>query len=123
MPAAINNKGLISLNETKKTYYIKVNTGEITQTPTASAWDFKIEATDEEIIELREYFNQNYDNEWAGFFRAHVPFLEYHNDKQNDAYDATIKKVYGIIYQLGDQEAKSHIESMGVLDMGKDQHI
>ncbi len=117
-PAAISYKGLITLNEMKKTYYIKVNTGEITQSATDSAWDFKIEATDEEIISLREFFDNNYSNEWKTFFRAHVPFMEYHNDKENDAYDDTIKKVYGMIYQLGDEEAKNHIESMGILDEG-----
>ena len=107
----------------KKTYYIKVNSGEITQSATDSAWDFKIEATDEEIISLREYFDHNYSTEWKNFFRAHIPFVEYHNDKDNDAYDETIRKVYGMIYQLGDEEAKSHIESMGILDEGQDQNI
>ncbi|MEH7343405.1 hydrolase [Bacillus sp. JJ1532] len=100
----------------KKTYYIKVNTGEITKSATDSAWDFKIEATDEEIISLREFFDNNYSMEWKNFYRAHIPFMEYHNDKENDAYDDTLRKVYGMIYQLGDEEAKSHIASMGILD-------
>ncbi|MEH7124188.1 hydrolase [Bacillus sp. JJ1773] len=100
----------------KKTYYIKVNTGEITKSVTDSAWDFKIEATDEEIISLREFFDNNYSMEWKNFYRAHIPFMEYHNDKENDAYDDTLRKVYGMIYQLGDEEAKSHIASMGILD-------
>ncbi|MFE8698164.1 hydrolase [Cytobacillus sp. FJAT-53684] len=99
----------------KKAYYITVAQGEITQSATDSPWDFKIEATDAEILALREYFNQNYGTEWAGFWRAHVPFVEYHHDKANDQYDETIKKVYGMIYQLGDEEARNHIESMGIL--------
>ncbi|WP_438824007.1 hydrolase [Bacillus sp. JJ1773] len=104
------------MDEMKKTYYIKVNTGEITKSVTDSAWDFKIEATDEEIISLREFFDNNYSMEWKNFYRAHIPFMEYHNDKENDAYDDTLRKVYGMIYQLGDEEAKSHIASMGILD-------
>ncbi|KAB2338910.1 hydrolase [Cytobacillus depressus] len=111
------------MSENKKTYYIKVETGEITQSTTDSAWDFKIEATDEEITSLREYFDHNYSNEWKSFVRAHIPFMEYHNDKDNDAYDKTIKKVYGMIYELGDEEARSHIESMGILDGDENQNF
>nr|WP_057772289.1 hypothetical protein [Cytobacillus dafuensis] len=103
------------MSENKKAYYIKVETGEISQSKTDSSWDFKIEATDDEIIELRDYFNQNYSTEWMNFFRAHIPFIEYHDDKDNDAYDSTIRKVYEMIYQLGDQEARRHIQSMGIL--------
>lgn len=99
----------------KKTYYIEVATGEISQSATSSTWNYKIEATDEEIIKLREYFDQNYSNEWQNFFRAHVPFVQYHYDRENDAYDETMKEVYGMLHDLGDEETKKHIESMGIL--------
>nr|WP_180316811.1 hydrolase [Cytobacillus eiseniae] len=99
----------------KKTYYIMVAQGEITQSATDSPWDFKIEATEAEIQELRGYFTNTNENDWVSFWRAHVPFLEYHHDQSNDRYDHTLQKVYGLIYELGDAEAKSHIEQMGVL--------
>lgn len=103
------------MDQGKKTYYITVGTGEISQSSTDSAWEFKIEATDDEIIALRELFDQNYSTEWQNFFRAHVPYVQYHHDRENDAYDDTIFQVYKQIYQLGDSEAKRHIESMGIL--------
>ncbi|MDQ0272272.1 hydrolase [Cytobacillus purgationiresistens] len=99
----------------KKTYYIAIADGEISQSSTSSSWDFKIDATDDEIIELREIFDQNYSTEWESFFRAHVPYLQYHFDRQNDKYDDGLSKVYSVIHRLGDQEAKQHIESMGIL--------
>lgn len=99
----------------KKTYYIQVGTGEISQSSTDSPWNFKIEATDEEITDLREMFEQNYSTDWQNFFRAHVPYVQYHYDRENDAYDETTKSVYGMIYKLGDEEARKHIESMGIL--------
>ncbi|WP_442595633.1 hydrolase [Neobacillus sp. D3-1R] len=102
--------------DNKKTYYIEVATGEISQSATSSTWNYKIEATDEEIIKLREYFDQNYSTEWQNFFRAHVPFVQYHYDRENDAYDKTMKEVYGMLYELGDEEAKKHIESIGILE-------
>ncbi|EKN65972.1 hypothetical protein BABA_17552 [Neobacillus bataviensis LMG 21833] len=99
----------------KKSYYIDVGTGHITSNATSSTWSYKIQATDEEITQLRELFNQNYSTEWKNFFRTHIPYLEYHHDKENDAYDSTIHQVYGMLHKLGDDEAKSHIESMNIL--------
>ena len=103
------------MDEQKKTYYIDVGHGQISQSSTATAWSFKIQANDEEITQLRELFDQNYSTEWQNFFRAHVPYVQYHHDRENDAYDNTIEQVYGMIYNLGDEEAKSHIESMNIL--------
>ncbi|MGJ7912919.1 hydrolase [Neobacillus sp. LXY-1] len=103
------------MDEQKKTYYIDVGTGEISRSATASSWGYKIEATDEEITQLRELFDQNYSTEWKNFFRAHVPYVQYHYDRENDQYDSTIQKIYGMLHQLGDQEARNHIESMNIL--------
>jgi hypothetical protein len=110
-----NTKGDEMMEEQKSPYYISLGTGEISRNATSSPWSFKIEATEEEVGVLREYFNQNYSTEWQNFFRAHVPYVQYHYDRENDAYDETMEKIYGMIYKLGDQEAKNHIESMGIL--------
>jgi hypothetical protein len=101
--------------ELKKTYYIDVGTGEISRSATSSTWSFKISATNEEITELRELFDQNYSTEWQNFFRAHVPYVQYHYDRENDQYDQTLIKVYELIYRLGDEEAKHHIKTMNIL--------
>ncbi|UII55297.1 hydrolase [Cytobacillus spongiae] len=101
--------------EQKKTYYIDIGSGEISQSETSSTWSYKIEATDNDIIELRELFEQNYSTDWQNFFRAHVPYVQYHFDRENDAYDRTMTKVYEMIHKLGNEEAKRHIESMGIL--------
>lgn len=103
------------MSQEKRTYYINIGSGEISQSATASTWNYRIEATDDEIYQLRSFFEDNYNTEWANFFRAHVPFLEYHHDKENDAYDETMVHVYSLIHKLGDDEAKKHIESMGIL--------
>lgn len=99
----------------KKTYYIDIGSGSISQSRSSSPWSYKIEANDEEIILLREYFDQNYSTEWKNFFRAHVPYLQYHYDRENDDYDETMVKIYKLIYELGDIEAKQHIVTMGLL--------
>ncbi len=104
------------MEENKKTYYITVGTGEITQIATAAPWDFKIRATSNEIKELRTYFKQNYSTDWQSFWRSHIPYLEYHNDKENDEFDEIMLKAYELIYRLGDHETRNHIEGMGILN-------
>jgi hypothetical protein len=99
----------------KKTYYVAVGSGQITQLSTASAWDFKIEATDAEIIKLRQSFDKVYSSDWQGFLRAHTPYLQYHYDRENDAIDDTNKLIYRMIYELGDEEAKEHIRTQGLI--------
>jgi hypothetical protein len=99
----------------RKTYYISLPNGEIFQDRESSTWNFKIEASDDEIMQLRKYFNHNFSVDESNFYRAHLPYLEYHNDWQNDEYDVTLQKIYRMIYELGDQGAKQHIEKMGIL--------
>ena len=104
------------MEENRQTYYITVASGEITQSATGAPWDFKITATRNEIQELRSYFKQNYSSDWQSFWRSHLPYVEYHNDKENDKFDEILLKVYEMIYRLGDEETRGHIESMGVIN-------
>ncbi|SFJ32009.1 MULTISPECIES: hydrolase [unclassified Bacillus (in: firmicutes)] len=100
----------------KKTYYISVANGEISQAKTANTYSFTIEATDEEILRLREYFDNAYREDLGTFVRSHVPFVEYHHDSNNDRYDEQLQKAYRMIYELGDNEAKELIAQMGIID-------
>ncbi|HWO75690.1 MAG TPA: hydrolase [Bacillus sp. (in: firmicutes)] len=100
----------------RKTYYIDLGSGEISRSRTASAWNYQIEASDEDITQLREYFDQMHSTGWQNFFRAHVPYVQYHYDRENDANDRLLKDVYQLIHDLGDEEARKQIESMGILD-------
>jgi hypothetical protein len=101
--------------EEKHDYYIEIATGEISRSSTDSPWNFKISATDEEITRLREVFDQQHSTDWRNFYRAHIPYLQYHFDKDNDAYDDNLLHAYQMIYTLGDEEAQKHIKSMGIL--------
>ena len=102
--------------EQKKTYYIDISSSEITQSASDSPWNYQIKATPEEIQTLRTYFDQNEKADLVNFFRAHIPFLEYHYDKENDVQDHQLKQVYQFIYQHGSDITKQHIESMGILN-------
>ena len=98
----------------KKTYYISVGNGQISQVKTADTYNFEIHATDEEILQLREYFDKGYKEDLGSFVRSHVPFVEYHHDSNNDRYDAQLQKAYQLIYDLGNHKTKELIAQMGI---------
>ena len=104
------------MNDMKKTYYIAIADGTITQVKTSTPWDYEIQATDEEITQLRELFDQNYSSDWQSFWRAHVPYIQYHDDKANEGYDTGLQQVYKMIYELGDEETKLQIKNDGLLE-------
>lgn len=100
----------------KNTYYISVGSREISQIKTASPFELEIEATEDEVRALREIFDEMYSADWMGFFRAHVPYVQYHYDRENDMIDRDLINVYQMLYDLGKPETKQHIESMGILN-------
>ncbi|MCY9674590.1 hydrolase [Bacillus pumilus] len=96
---------------TRHTYYVSVQDGSISQHRDAAAWQFQIEADDDQI-----YFDEQYMTDWKGFFRAHVPYLEYHYDSPNDEMDRKRKEIYSMIFELGNEETKNFIETNGLMN-------
>lgn len=104
------------LENEKQTYYISLGGGEIYSTPNAGPWQFRIRATEKEIKQLRKIFEAQSENQIGDYIRSHTPYVPYHHDPTNDFHDLKLIEAYRVIYQLGDQEAKDHIKSMGILD-------
>lgn len=100
----------------KKRYYVSVQSDAILENQGDAAYEFEIDADEEEISRLQELFDGKQQADNYAFGRAHIPFLEYHHDRENDVHDFYLKEVYGLIHELGTPETKRHIESMGVLD-------
>ena len=42
----------------RHTYYVSVQDGSISQHRDAAAWQFQIEADDDQILQLRDYFDE-----------------------------------------------------------------
>lgn len=102
----------------KKTYYVNVGTGEISQIKYGNNHHFTIQATQDDVQLLRGKLNQMDDGNMSAYGRAHVPILAYHHDEGNDIYDEGLTEAFKMIYQLGDEEAKQHIDDMGILTDG-----
>lgn len=103
----------------KRIYYVDLVNGSVVETQDESQTNLRIEANEEDIAEFNQYFGENYTADLKAYARSHVPYLEYHHDKGNDEYDMTMKKIYALIYRLGDVETKRHIEKIGVLTEDK----
>lgn len=104
----------------KEKYFINIGTGEISQNRYQNNDDYVIYASSEDITLLRATLENMHGASFDSFIRAHIPIMPYHNDKANDEYDANMIEAFRMVYQLGDEQAKSHIESMGILS---DNHM
>jgi hypothetical protein len=110
------SKEIVDLD--KKNYYVTVGSSEILEPQeTIGNFDFEILATEEEIDQLQELFEESEDAQDDTFFRAHIPIRLYHNDKENDTADYYLSQIYSKLYELGTDETKAHIKNMNILPL------
>lgn len=105
---------------TRKKYYVSMKSSEISQVKFDNNTDFIIYATEDEVTELRNKMESMYDADFQSFWRSHVPFVPYHNDQANDAYDMELTEAFQMIHDLGNEQTRTHIRSMGLLG---DRHM
>lgn len=80
---------------------------------------YTIEADDMEIFQLRKKFNDIQDADAGTYIRSHVPFVPYHQDGENDAYDQGLQEVIDIIYELGTDKTKQDLQEIGLYKENK----
>jgi hypothetical protein len=103
----------------KKPYYVNVESGEILPIKTASAFQFEISASEEDVWKLQKKFEEIDSAATDTFYRTHVPYVPYSDDPDNDRYDQKLKEAYQIIHDLGQNETRKFIESMNILNKEK----
>lgn len=99
----------------KKPFYINMGSMEISPVKYGNNEELVIYATENEAKELRGKMSKMDDASLRTFFRAHVPFRPYHLDQQNDDYESGMTEAMQIIYDLGSEETRRHIEETGIL--------
>jgi len=108
----------------KKTYYVNVGSREISEEPYTHTAAFAIQANKEEIRLLRAKMDAMQDADNISFFRAHVPFIPYHKDTGTASYDTEMGEAFQMIHDLGGEEARADLASMGILaDTEMQSHI
>ncbi|MEH7418419.1 hydrolase [Neobacillus drentensis] len=112
------------MEESKQSYYLNIQSHEIFSEPDGVEWDFKIEATSSQLAVLERLFDQTDETDWESYFRAHIPYLEYHHQPQNKEYDRRLYLIYSFLYYLGDEKTRQHVADMGIIngDLAKLKH-
>jgi hypothetical protein len=102
----------------KDTYYVTVDgTIHSEKLLDDAPYDFEIQATEEEIKNLQDLFQRAYDSDWDTYLEAHLPYHTEERQRQSLDVDEKVKEIYSTIYQLGTDETKKSIESLGLLDL------
>ena len=57
-------------------------------------------------------FDQMQLLEASNAFRAHMPFIPYHMDRLNHEIDNRLYKIYALIHEFGDDDAKKFVEQL-----------
>lgn len=104
---------VLYMEETKQKYYFNIESGEVLDRPAEQEGHFTLIATGEEIKDLREYLEENYQADWATYGNSHLQPFKY-PDRENADYDFAMKEIYAMVYKLGDDEARNHVKSMGI---------
>ncbi|MDA8353049.1 MAG: hydrolase [Firmicutes bacterium] len=108
----------------KRKYYVALHSGEIMgellQSPTEAAYQFEIEATDEEARQLNRLLRADSAADTKTFWDAHIPFLYYNQYGTNEGVDQSNQAIYEMVYQLGTPKTKQQIEALGLLETQKD---
>jgi hypothetical protein len=102
----------------KTIYYVSVADGLIESESVLRGmpnknYEFVVHATDEEIAELRRRMDNVQDDEEITLKRATIPYKSAEHDVATNTFNTDMLSLYHMIYQLGNDEAKQHIEKNG----------
>ena len=100
----------------KHSYFINIQSHDIFTEPNVEEWDFKINATESQVAVLERLFDKTDETDWESYIRAHIPFLEYHHQPENKEYDIRMMVIYSLLYYLGDEKTRAHIQDMRILN-------
>lgn len=99
----------------RKTYYVAVGAGQVLEDPEAAAFEFEIRANEEELNKLENLFAELADAEESALVRF-VGWRSVSEREAGEATDAHLRDIYRLLYELGTEETKRHIESMNIME-------
>jgi hypothetical protein len=81
-------------------------------------YEFEILASQEEVDQLQELFEETDNSSQSSYISSFLPWKGYYNNESNQEYDYYLTEVYRMLHKLGTEETKRHIESMNILENG-----
>ncbi|MDB5053897.1 MAG: hypothetical protein JWM44_1947 [Bacilli bacterium] len=98
----------------RKKYYVSVQSRTIMENQGDAAYELEIIATPEDVEKLVKLFEALEDTDESSYFKGYI--LQYHHDEFNDDYDSYLNQIYQTLYNVGTEETKAHISSMGIIN-------
>ncbi|SFJ11273.1 hypothetical protein SAMN02799624_03303 [Paenibacillus sp. UNC496MF] len=106
----------------RKPYYVSVQAGSVVEDPTVTGYELAIAANEEELNRLQELLE-----EYATMDEAQTaanwtnPFWGAATDsdkRMNAGTDGLLVDIYRLLYELGTDETKRHVATMGLFPEG-----
>ncbi|MFC4808969.1 hypothetical protein [Paenibacillus sp. GCM10023250] len=103
----------------RKPYYVSVQAGSIVEDPTVTGYELAITANEEELNRLQELLEEyaSMDEAQASVY-ALSPFRSASDKQINAGTDGLLEDIYRLLYELGTDETKRHVATMGLFPEG-----
>lgn len=101
---------MISIDNTM--IYVSVANQSYSYQPLGLPCEFKLKLDDEQVKIFENLFLQLDSVEFHNIVRAHLPYVQYHLDEENDETDLRLKKIYALIHEFGDEHTKKFVEQL-----------
>jgi hypothetical protein len=103
------------VSDGRKTYYVSVGAGQVLEDKEAAPFEFEIRANEEELSRLQQLFEDLSSADEAAAFHFPRQLTTQSLDDMNENYQHHLQEIYKLLYQLGTEETKRHIESIHIL--------
>lgn len=84
--------------------------------PHAGPWNFELNIDRQALDVFEKIFQQMQLLEISNMWRAQLPYIPYHLDKENDEIDLRLKKLYALVHEYGDDDTKAFVEQLPYFD-------
>lgn len=98
----------------RKHYFVTIDTEDIRETSVPDGIEYEVLATQDEISEIRELFNEKEKDSKNAVKYLAKPFNECGADDERRKYDDHLVTIYQRIYELGTEETKANIRELGI---------
>lgn len=92
--------------------YVSVANQQVYHGKHDSPWEYEVDVPSAYVPIFHRLFTQINELEGRNFYRAHLPYIPYHYDKDNHDIDARTMRVYALIHEFTNDESKRFIEEM-----------
>ena len=94
------------------TIYVNVANQTYSYVPLGEPCEFKLKMDSQKAKVFEHLFLQLNSLEFHNLVRAHLPYIPYHLDEENDEIDTRLKKIYALIHEFGDENTKQFVEQL-----------